>query len=143
MTPGLDPSRETPLRPSRLDGVRPPRSPLVPAVIDGTTVYVSGCVPVDPRTGALAGDDIETQTRQVIRNLEQVLHAAGSSLALVAKTSVFITEQDEFERMNRVYGELFAAWLPARTTVVVAALARPGFRVEIEAVARTGTTDGR
>lgn len=127
----------TKLRAVHLEGTHRSGSPLVPAVIDGTTVYVSGCVPVHLKTGALVGADIATQTRQVLTNLESVLVAAGSGLDRVVKTSVFLTAQSDFAAMNDVYREIFGAWLPARTTVVVAALARPGFRVEIEAIATT------
>lgn len=127
----------TKLRAVHLEGTHRTGSPLVPAVIDGTTVYVSGCVPVSLMTGALVGDDIATQTRQVLANLERVLVAAGSGLERVVKTSVFLTAQGDFAAMNDIYREVFGAWLPARTTVVVAALARPGFRVEIEAIATT------
>ena len=127
----------TELRAVHVAGAHRSGSPLVPAVIDGTTVHVSGCVPVDPATGILVDGDIGAQTRQVLANLEQVLLAAGSRLDRVIKTSVFLTAQADFAPMNEVYREVFGNWLPARTTVVVAALARPGFRVEIEAVART------
>jgi 2-iminobutanoate/2-iminopropanoate deaminase len=109
-------------------------SPLVPAVVWNGTIFVSGCVPVD-RDGKLVGDDIETQTRQVLANVKTVLAAAGGSLAGVLKTTVYLTEQADFAAMNRVYAEVFGAWLPARTTIVVAALARTGFKVEIEAIA--------
>lgn len=127
----------TKLRAVHLEGTHRSGSPLVPAVINGTTVYVSGCVPVSLTTGVLVGDDIATQTRQVLANLERVLVAAGSGLERVVKTSVFLTAQSDFAAMNDIYREVFGAWLPARTTVVVAALARPGFRVEIEAIATT------
>lgn len=126
------------LRVVHLEGAYRSGSPLVPAVIHGSTVHVSGCVPVDLATGALAGDDIKVQTRQVLENLERVLVVAGSGLDRVIKTSVFLTAQDDFAAMNAVYAEVFGNWLPARTTVVVAALVRPGFRVEIEAVAAIG-----
>jgi 2-iminobutanoate/2-iminopropanoate deaminase len=106
----------------------------VPAVVWNGTIFVSGCVPVD-RDGKLVGDDIETQTRQVLANVKAVLAAAGGSLAGVLKTTVYLTEQADFAAMNRIYAEVFGAWLPARTTIVVAALARPSFKVEIEAIA--------
>ncbi|MGE4248728.1 MAG: RidA family protein [Parvibaculaceae bacterium] len=127
----------TKLRAVHLEGTYRSGSPLVPAVIDGTTVHVSGCVPVDLATGTLVGTDVAAQTRQVLKNLERVLVAAGSSLDRVVKTTVFLTAQGDFATMNAVYAEVFGSWLPARSTVVVAALARPGFQVEIEAVATT------
>jgi reactive intermediate/imine deaminase len=109
-------------------------SPLVPAVVWNGTVFVSGCVPVD-RDGKLVGDDVEMQTRQVLANVKNVLAASESSLREVLKTTVYLTTQADFAAMNRIYAEVFGAWLPARTTIVVAALARPGFKVEIEAIA--------
>lgn len=126
------------LRPVLLESTYRSGSPLVPAIIDGTTAYVSGCVPVDLDTGAVSDGDIEVQTRRVLANLERVLVASGSSLNRVIKTSVFLIDQADFQPMNKVYAEIFGAWLPARTTVVVAALARPGFKVEIEAIAKIG-----
>ncbi len=126
----------TELQPIMLEGTFRSGSPLVPAVVDGDTVYVSGCVPVSLATGTLVSDDIDVQTRQVIENLAEVLKASGSDLAHVVKTTVFLTKQSEFQAMNRAYAAAFGDWLPARTTVVVAALARDGFCVEIEAVAK-------
>ena len=73
-------------------------------------------------------------------NLSDSLAAAGSSLDLVVKTTVFLTDASDFAAMNEVYAEVFGDWRPARSTVVVAALARPGLIVEIEAIA-TRTTD--
>lgn len=118
-----------------IEGTYRSGSPLVPAVVDGDTVYVSGVVPVDMDTGTVAENEITAQTRQVLANLERVLAAAGSRLDHVVKTTVFITEQSEFQAMNKTYAEVFGAWLPARTTIVTT-LARPQFRVEIEAVAK-------
>ncbi len=117
-----------------------PSSPISPAVVLGSQVYVSGCVPVHPLTRAIVGDEIVSQTRQVLSNLSDSLAAAGSSLDLVVKTTVFLTDASDFAAMNEVYAEVFGDWRPARSTVVVAALARPGLIVEIEAIAAR-TTD--
>jgi 2-iminobutanoate/2-iminopropanoate deaminase len=100
----------------------------------GRTVYVSGQVPLDPATGALAGADIATQTRRALQNVAAVLEAAGASLADVVRTTVYMTDLSEFGTMNAVYAEAFGDHAPARATVGVAALPA-GARVEIDAIA--------
>lgn len=108
--------------------------PYSQAIVAGGLVYVSGQIPIDPATGELNTGTIEDQTRQVLKNLAAVLEAAGSSLDMVVKTTVYLQSMDEFGRMNQVYGEGFTAPFPARATVQVARLPRD-VRVEIEAVA--------
>lgn len=100
----------------------------------GDFVFTAGQVPLDPETGRLVEGGIEEQTRQVMQNLSQVLEAAGSSLADVVKTTIFVTDIGDFATVNQVYGSFFAADPPARSTVQVAALPL-GARVEIETVA--------
>jgi 2-iminobutanoate/2-iminopropanoate deaminase len=97
-------------------------------------VYTAGQVGLDPQTGELVPGGIEGQTRQALSNLAAVLEAAGTSLARVVKTTVFLQDMGEFAAMNAVYAEFFPANPPARSTVQVAALPR-GARVEIECVA--------
>lgn len=97
-------------------------------------VFVSGQIPLDPATGELVADDISVQTRRVLQNVQAVLEAAGSSLAQVIKTTVFLTDIGDFAAMNTVYAEFFAQDPPARSAVQVAALPR-GASVEIEVVA--------
>jgi len=82
----------------------------------------------------LVPGDIEAQTHRVLQNLQALLQAAGSSLAAVVKTTVFMTDLADFKRMNAVYAQYFAAEPPARSTVQVAALG-PGAQIEIECVA--------
>ncbi len=96
-------------------------------------VYTSGQIGLDPGTGALVSGGIEAETRQVLTNLQHVLEASGSSLALVVKTTVFLKDMGEFSKMNDIYAEFFSSNPPARSTVAVAALPR-GASVEIEAV---------
>jgi 2-iminobutanoate/2-iminopropanoate deaminase len=87
----------------------------------------------DPATGHLAGPDIETQTRQCLRNLEAVLAASGAGLDDVIRVGVFLAHKEDFDGMNRVYRETFGEPFPARTTVYVGL---PGeLRVEIDALA--------
>lgn len=100
----------------------------------GDLVYTAGQIPLVPQTGQLVEGDIEAQTRQVMQNLSQVLEAAGSSLADIIKTTIFVTDLADFATINTVYGSFFQSNPPARSTVQVAALPL-GARVEIEAVA--------
>jgi 2-iminobutanoate/2-iminopropanoate deaminase len=114
----------------------PPGSttPLSPAVVVDGVVYASGQVGRDPVTGEMP-PDIRAQVRNTIENLRGVLRQAGADLADVVKTTVFLTRQSDFDAMNEVYAQHFPAPRPARSTIVVAALARPGIDVEIEAIA--------
>lgn len=97
-------------------------------------VYTSGQIPLDPRTMQIVGDDIVTQTRQVLLNLQAVLEAAGSSLGAVIKTTVYLADMADFAAMNEVYDQFFHQARPARSTVQAARLPRD-VRVEIDAVA--------
>jgi 2-iminobutanoate/2-iminopropanoate deaminase len=108
--------------------------PYSQAVIWEGLVFASGQIPLDPATGQLVEGDIAVQTERVMENLRAVLEAAGSSLAQVLKTTVYLQDVSEFSRMNEVYGRYFPAEPPARATVEVARLPR-GARVEIEAIA--------
>ena len=104
------------------------------AVAVGELVYTSGQIGLDPATGKLAGDGIETQTEQVLRNLEQVLAANNMTFANVVKTTVFLTDLADFATVNGIYAARFPAQPPARSCVQVAALPA-GARIEIELVA--------
>jgi len=97
-------------------------------------VFASGQIPIIPETGEFVAGGIAEQTEQVIKNLSQVLEAAGSGLNRVVKTTVFLADMAEFAAMNEVYGRFFSAEPPARATVAAAGLPR-GARVEIEAIA--------
>lgn len=98
-------------------------------------IFCSGQIGLDAGSGRLIEGGIEAQTRRVIENLREVLHAAGASLRDVVKTTIFLTDLTDFETVNRIYSEHFEQPYPARSTVQVAALPR-GARVEIEAIAR-------
>ena len=97
-------------------------------------VWCSGQIPIDPASGTITAVSIEDQTRQVIENLKNVLEAAGSSLAKVVKTTVFISDMDDFAKLNAVYADMFGQAKPARACVQVARLPKD-VKVEIEAVA--------
>ena len=104
------------------------------AIGAGPHVYCSGQIGLDPASGQLVPGDAAGQARQALRNLAEVLAAAGAGVEQVLKTTVFLVDLADFEAVNAVYGEFFGAHRPARSTVQVARLPRGG-RVEIEAVA--------
>ena len=108
--------------------------PYSQAVRCGPFIFVSGQIPVNPATGRVVEGDIAAQTERVLKNLAVILEAAGSSLAQVVKTTVYLNDLDEFAKMNEVYGRYFAERPPARATVQVSRLPRD-VAVEIEVVA--------
>ena len=111
-----------------------PGIPFSPGVKAGDYIFVSGQVGhVDSKGNELRG--IEAQTRQTLENMKNVLTAAGASMSDVVKCTVFLVNADDFAKMNEVYKSYFAKDLPARSTVIVAALARPPIIVEIECIA--------
>jgi 2-iminobutanoate/2-iminopropanoate deaminase len=116
-------------------GLPAPAGPYSPAARTGNLIFVSGQGGKDPRTGRLAGPDVEAQTEQALRNIAAILEAAGSGLPHVLRCGVFLVDMREFARMNEVYGRMFGAHRPARTTVGVASLPGEGLRVEIDAIA--------
>ena len=98
-------------------------------------LFVSGQLPIDPKTGSIDADNVADQARQSLTNLSQILEAAGTSMDKVVKTTVFIQHMDDFAVMNEVYAQFFQGEvLPARSAVEVAKLPK-GALVEIEAVA--------
>ena len=102
----------------------------------GNTIYVSGQIPIDPATGEFAGADIETQTRQSLTNIRNILEEAGASMKDVVKTTVLLNDIGDFAAMNKVYAEFFSEPYPARAAFQAAAIPK-GALVEIEAVAVT------
>ncbi|MFN0151052.1 MAG: RidA family protein [bacterium] len=105
-------------------------------------VFCSGQIALVPETGEIVAGDVSAETRQALRNLASVLEAAGSSLAAVVKTTVFLLDMSDFAAMNAVYAEHFPAPFPARSTVAVLQLPK-GARVEVEAIALLGAESGR
>lgn len=99
------------------------------------TIYCSGQIPLDPGTGEMVGaGDIRAETHRVMQNLRAVLEAAGASLEAVVKTTIYLTDLQNFAFVNEVYGSYFGNAPPARATVQVAGLPR-GAQVEIDAIA--------
>lgn len=97
-------------------------------------LFVSGQIPIDPSTGAIEGD-IAAQTHRVMQNLRAVVEAAGVTLDAVVKTTIFLTDLNDFGAVNEVYGGYFTPPAPARATVQVVRLPKDA-RIEIEAIAR-------
>ncbi|MCA1567376.1 MAG: RidA family protein [Acidobacteria bacterium] len=108
--------------------------PYSQAVSLGNFVFTSGQIPIDPKTGVFVEGGIAEQTEQVLRNLAEVLRAAGTSLEEVVKTTVFLADMNDFAAMNEVYARYFSSEPPARSTVQAARLPRDA-RVEIDAIA--------
>ena len=108
--------------------------PYSQATKDGDRVYVSGQGPVDPDTGDVVSQDVGEQTAKTIENVEAILEAARSSLENVLKANVYVTDMDDYETVNEVYGEYFSDPYPARAAVEVSRLPIE-IGVEIEVVA--------
>ncbi len=100
----------------------------------GGAIYVSGQLPIDPKTGAFPGDDIKSQTKQSLENIKAILAEAGLTLDNVVKTTVLLEDIADFDAMNEVYSTYFTGVCPARSAFQVVALPK-GAKVEIEAVA--------
>jgi 2-iminobutanoate/2-iminopropanoate deaminase len=111
--------------------------PYSQAVVANEFVFASGQIPIDPETGQFVEGGIAEQTEQVLRNVSNLLEAAGTSLARVVKTTVFLADMNDFAAMNETYARFFGENPPARSTVQAARLPRDA-RVEIEVVALAG-----
>ena len=110
--------------------------PYSQAVKNGNMLFMSGQIPLDPKSGEVVGSTAAEQARQILENMRAVLQAAGATFEQVVKTTVFLVDLAEFQSVNAVYGEYFTENPPARSTVQVSALPR-GVRIEIEAIAVT------
>ena len=109
--------------------------PYSQAIKVGELVFVSGQLPIDHATGAFAEGGIKELTRQSLTNMKAILEEAGTSMANVVKTTVFLADMNDFAAMNEVYAEFFAAPFPARSAVAVKTLPK-GALVEIECIAQ-------
>ena len=107
--------------------------PYSQAVCVGNLIFTSGQIPLNPETGAIAGENITEQTHRVCRNLEAVLNAAGGSLKTAVKTVCFLSDMDDFTAFNEVYAQYFTE-NPARSCVAVNELPK-GALVEVEVIA--------
>ena len=111
-----------------------PRGPYSQAVRAGGFVFVAGQLPIDRDGGLIGKGDIARQTETVLDHMAAILREAGSSMEKVVKTTVFLTNLDDFKTMNDVYGRCFAAPYPARSTVEINRLPE-GMLIEIDCVA--------
>ena len=108
--------------------------PYSQAIIGGNFVFISGQLPLNPQSGDFVEGNIEDKTHQVLRNTKAVLEAAGTDLAHVVKTTIFLTSMGDFTSVNNVYAQYFSASLPARSVVQVDALPKNA-DIEMEAIA--------
>jgi 2-iminobutanoate/2-iminopropanoate deaminase len=111
-----------------------PIGPYNQATKANNMLFISGQIPADPETGELVMHSIEEETHRVMKNLKAILEAAGLGFENVLKTSIFISDMDNFSRINEVYGSYFSGEYPARETVQVARLPKD-VNVEISAIA--------
>lgn len=112
-----------------------PIGPYSQAVLSGNTLYTSGQIALDPQTGELVIENIEVETKQVMENMKAVLDAAGMNFENVIKTTIFISDMNDFAKINGVYGAYFnEKTAPARETVQVAKLPK-NVNVEISMIA--------
>lgn len=111
-----------------------PIGPYNQAILAGNMLFISGQICIVPGTGELKNKDIQEETHQVMHNLKAILHEAGMDFSHVVKTTIFITDMNQFGEINTVYGKYFESDFPARETVQVSAL--PKFvNVEISMIA--------
>ncbi len=108
--------------------------PYSQAIRAGEWLFLSGQIPVDPGTGEVAGTDVRTQARQVLKNIQAVLAEAGTTVQAVVKTTVFLKDLQDFQAFNEEYSKVFASEAPARSCVEIARLPKDVL-VEIEAIA--------
>ena len=113
--------------------------PYSQAVRSGSFLFCSGQIPLDPKSGQIVSGDIAAHTRRVLDNIAAVLRAEGLSFDNVVKTTIFLTNLGDFQKVNEIYGSYFKQNPPARSTVQVAALPK-GANVEIEVIAASDET---
>lgn len=111
-----------------------PIGPYSQAIHHGDTIWVSGCIALNPETGAMMQQTIEEETQQVMQNLKAIVENSGSSMGKIVKTTIFLTDMGQFATVNEVYGQFLISPYPARETVQVSALPK-GARVEISCIA--------
>ncbi len=109
--------------------------PYSQAVISGGVLYASGQIGLFPAEGKLVADDVEAQMRQVTENLTAVLNEAGASITDIVKVNIFLTDMNDFPRVNKIYANWLGEHRPARATVAVAALPMAA-KVEMDLIAR-------
>ncbi len=118
----------------RTNNAPAPIGPYNQAVAFGNLVFISGQIPLDPITGNLVMENIQAETKQVMANLEAILKEAGMDFGNVLKTTIFLTDMQQFATVNEIYAQYFTTNPPARETVQVAGLPK-GVNVEISMIA--------
>lgn len=119
----------------KTDNAPAPIGPYNQAVKYGDMLFISGQVPIDPKTGNVVAGDIQAETKQVMNNLKAILSEAGMDFSNVLKTSIFLMDMGQFAQVNEVYGSFFNnEGAPARETVQVSGLPK-GVKVEISMIA--------
>lgn len=108
--------------------------PYSQAIKADSFLFVSGQLPIDPATGEFAGKDITAQTKQSLKNLKAIVEASGMNIQDIVKTTVYLSDMNNFAAMNEVYSTVFTAEYPARVAIEVARLPKDAL-VEIEAIA--------
>jgi len=111
-----------------------PIGPYSQAIVAGGFIFVSGQIPSDPSTGEVISSGIKDETRQVMENIKAILTNAGLDFRHIVKTSIFLTDMQNFAQVNEVYGTYFTSEFPARETVQVAGLPK-NVNVEISVIA--------
>lgn len=106
----------------QIPGAPAPIGPYSQAVLKADTLYVSGQIPLDPATGNLVQDSIESATHQVMKNIQSLLNEAGMTMENIVKCSIFLKDLNDFSAVNEIYGSYFRSSFPARETVQVARL---------------------
>lgn len=109
--------------------------PYSQAIRDRNTIYVAGQGPVDPASGGIVSNNVQEQTKQTLENIKAILSSADASLNDIVKTTVFVTNMDEYSAINEIYGDYMTEPYPARSAIEVSRLPID-IIVEIEAVAR-------
>lgn len=115
-------------------GAPTPIAPYSPAILKNDTLYVSGQIPLNPKTGELVEDDIEKATKQVMENIKSLVTTAGLEMTDIVKCSIFMKSMDDYVKINAVYGTYFPTEPPAREAVAVKTLPR-NVSVEISCIA--------
>jgi 2-iminobutanoate/2-iminopropanoate deaminase len=110
--------------------------PYSQAIKINNMVFLSGQIAIDPETQQFIDGNIETQTKRVLDNLKSVLEASGSSLENVVRTTIYLTDMNDFSKVNEIYASYFSSGMPARSTVCVAALPKNA-KIEIDAIAKS------
>lgn len=108
--------------------------PYSQAIVHNGLLFASGQIPLVPETMTLVGDDVESQTRQVLKNMLGVLEEVGLNYSNIIKTSIFIKDMNHFQSINKIYEEVLSPYKPARSTVEVSRLPKDVL-IEIEFIA--------